>query len=231
MKGLAIGAMILVSLPPRPCHAQRAVFRVQTHFGPRFTPNFGLPSVGPIPPLGPIRSFPDRPTFDQFFGHGLNRNLGCEFLGAGFNGGSGCGFFGQGLSSDFGGGYPAFYASPDYNSEGYQGYQIPAIVMPPLPVQPPLIPEPPVRPQMHEYVWKDTGVSHSGIFTIVLRDGTTRIAVAVWAQGTMIHYVDANNRTGSFPLRSIDRESTMRVNTEKHLTLQLPGENNLSVVR
>jgi hypothetical protein len=189
-----------------------------------------LPSVGPIPSLGPIRSFPDRPTFQQF-GRGLNRDLGCGFLGGGFNGGVGCGSIGKGLNSDFGGGYPAFFASSDYSSDGYQAYQMPVMVMPPLPVQPPWIPEPPVRSQIHEYAWKDTGGAQAGTFTIVLRDGTTRTAVAVWAQGPMIHYVDANNRSHSLPLHSIDRERTMHVNLEKHLLLQLPGENNLSIVR
>jgi hypothetical protein len=100
---------------------------------PRFGANFGLPPVGPIPPIGPIRSFNGfRPTFSPF-GRGFDRRF----------------------DRGFGSGFPGLYAIgalPDYNAEGYEGYQSPTIVIPSFEPCTPTIPEPPpARPELHEY--------------------------------------------------------------------------------
>jgi hypothetical protein len=96
----------------------------------------------------------------------------------------------------------------------------------------PTIPEPPpARPELHEYKWKETGTPQSAAFTIVLHDGSTRSAVAVWVQDKVVHYIRPDDLASALPLRSIDREATLRANAEKHLSLQLPGENNTRVVR
>jgi len=214
MKRLAVCTIGLMSLLPGPCAAQRAGF----HGGggsvaPRFGANFGLPPVGPIPPIGPIRSFNGfRPTFSPFR-HESER----------------------GFDRRFGSGFPGFYAIgalPDYNAGGYEGYQSQTIVMPSFEPCTPTIPEPPpARPELHEYKWKETGTAQSSTFTIVLRDGSARPAVAVWVQGKIVHYIRPDDTASALPLYSIDRDATRRANAENHLSLQLPGENNTKVVR
>lgn len=213
MKGLAAGIVALMSFLPPHCAAQRAGFHGGGNSAPRASFNFGLPPVGPIPPLGPIRVF-----------DGFGPRFGAN--GRGMNRGGGWGFPGV----------YGFGAFPDYYNDYYSGeeYQTPNVVMPSAQICPAVIPEPPpqpARPELHEYKWPNTGNEQPAVFTIVMQRGPARTAVAVWLQGNFVHYVAPDGTAARLPLGSIDREATRRANAEKHLTLQLPARNNVNVVR
>jgi hypothetical protein len=59
-------------------------------------------------------------------------------------------------------------------------------------------------------------------FTIALRDGSQRSAVATWVQGGKLHYLDSEGRQQTLSADLIDRHETDRLNSEKHLQIQLP---------
>ena len=88
-------------------------------------------------------------------------------------------------------------------------------------------PAAPVRPAqsvIHEYKWpknEETGGGAS-TFTIALKDGSQRFAVAAWIEGGKLLYLDSEDRQQSLSSDVIDRQTTDRLNEEKHLRLQLP---------
>jgi hypothetical protein len=156
----------------------------------------GLPPVGPIPPLGSFPNFNRFRNFNQF------RNNG-----------------------NFGDGFFPFYGSYDagYYDGGDQG---PVIVMPEetfIPFPPPP-PPPPPQPELREYKWPEAGNDPSAVFTIVLNDGSSRSATAVWVQGNTVRYFTPDGTAGRMPLESVNRAATRTANVAKNLTLALPAE-------
>jgi hypothetical protein len=120
---------------------------------------------------------------------------------------------------------PYFPIGGDYPEglAGYDNYYPP----PPdfLPVEP--APEPPrvAHAVVNEYKWKDEGVevaNSSPTFTIALRDGSLRYAVAAWLQNSQLYYVDSEGKQDALSSNQIDRGATQRLNGEKNLRLQLP---------
>jgi hypothetical protein len=89
-------------------------------------------------------------------------------------------------------------------------------------------PAEPVRPAravIHEYkVAPKQGEIGAGAstFTIALKDGSQRLAVATWIQDGKLHCLDSQGRQQVLSPDSIDRQTTDRLNEEKHLRLQLP---------
>lgn len=83
-----------------------------------------------------------------------------------------------------------------------------------------------VRLEIHDYVPRDAYTTEPAgeppSFSIVLRDGTLRSAVAVTMQGDTLVYFDTDNAQQRVPLDYIDRETTRRLNREKGLNLRLP---------
>lgn len=77
---------------------------------------------------------------------------------------------------------------------------------------------------IHEYTWPKNDETGGGAstFTIALKDGSQRFAVAAWIQGGKLLYLDAEDRQQSLSSDVIDRQTTDRLNEEKHLRLQLP---------
>ncbi len=136
--------------------------------------------------------------------------------------------FGRRSGSSF---YPSYFGDYDYGY-GYSGYA-PApnvvVVQQPAPyIMLPEAPPEPARPEIHEY---GSGApapvpspdEESAAFTIVLKDGSVRSAVAVAVQDNMVHLVEPDGRHGRVSLDAVDRDATRRRNRERHMELQLPA--------
>jgi hypothetical protein len=82
----------------------------------------------------------------------------------------------------------------------------------------------PAQSVIHEYKWPKSDETGGGAttFTIALKDGSQRFATAAWIQGGKLHYLDSEDRQQALSSDVIDRQTTDRLNEEKHLRLQLP---------
>jgi hypothetical protein len=131
----------------------------------------------------------------------------------------GYGFFG---GYPYGAGYPdaGLYAEEPPPPPNAVVTAPPAEQAPPQPAAP----VPPAQSVIHEYEWPKSGETSAGAttFTIALKDGSQRLAIAAWVQGGKLHYLDAENRQQALSSDVIDRQTTDRLNEEKHLRLQLP---------
>jgi hypothetical protein len=148
------------------------------------------------------------------------------------------------FGNSFGGGYWPFYGDygfwgdyPDWADYPYGDYpyaQEPwppsnAFPMaPPAPVfAPPPAPARPAQAVIHEYpVPPASAGSSSGAttFTIALKDGSQLSAIATWIQEGKLYYVDSQQRHRVLSPDVIDRETTERLNEEKHMRLELPSD-------
>ncbi|HWZ30979.1 MAG TPA: hypothetical protein VNX18_06585 [Bryobacteraceae bacterium] len=124
----------------------------------------------------------------------------------------------------FWGDYPDAVGDP-YLGLSPQESPAPSIVViaPPTPA-----PIRPVQTVIHEYAAPSSGNAGTGIdantFTIALKDGSQRSAAAAWVQGGELHYLDSQGKQQMLSPDVIDRETTVRLNQEKHLRLQLPPD-------
>ena len=78
---------------------------------------------------------------------------------------------------------------------------------------------------IHEYKVNPEIAAAAGTqraFTIALKDGTMRSAVAFWVQKGKVHYIDPQDRQQVLSSDLIDRQATERLNREKNLAMQLP---------
>jgi hypothetical protein len=169
-----------------------------------------LPPVRPIPPQNPFRpgaSYPRLGT-DGYRGRGFRQ--------------APYGAFGAPVwdySSYFSGfGYAGDYASYEPGSN-----ETPSVVvlMPQMPFPPPP-PPPPAEPVIHEYKWPDTSSHPGATFSVALRGGQARTAVAGWVQDGFLSLVTPDGRAKQIPLEAIDRNVTQRLNAKNSLTLCLP---------
>ena len=90
---------------------------------------------------------------------------------------------------------------------------------------PPPAPPQPASAVIHEYNVNPELASAAGketTFTIALKDGSTRSAVAFWVQHGKVHYIDSQDRQQVLSSDLIDRETTERLNRQKNLNMQLP---------
>ena len=199
MKALLVGAVLMGGLIPYAVHAQRGGGRG----GAVVQPGFGLGRTG-----------------GGKFGIG-------RFGGRGQRGGSsGLGFAGYGWAPDYGwgyGGYSGLYEESwfprQYGDEGQASSGPPLVI----PMQAPAAPLPPAHPVMQVYHWAENGGNPQATFSIVLRDGAVRQAVAVWVQDSEVRYTAANGGAGRVAPASIDCVATDRVNAQQQLSLRLPG--------
>jgi hypothetical protein len=174
-------------------------------FGPQVTGNFGIPPVGPIPQL-----LPNYPAANVV-------TPGLRGFG---------GRFGFSPYPAYAGYAPALLVS-DEPAYGYAAAPN-IIVLQPIQMQAPYQPPPEiVRSAVHEYRLPAGATSAPAagpqpVFTLAMRDGSTRSASVVWFQVGVVHYVDLEGKTEQVPLRAIDGDATERVNREKNLELRLP---------
>ena len=83
----------------------------------------------------------------------------------------------------------------------------------------------PVQSVIHEYPAPPASTgsnSEATAFVVALKDGSQRSAIAAWIQEGKLHYVDSQQRHQVLSPDVIDRETTERLNDEKHLRLELP---------
>jgi len=111
------------------------------------------------------------------------------------------------------------------------------VQQPPLFVQPPAPPvvELPVHPAVTEYKWPAAGAASSPsahsttseaepqAFGIVLKDGSTLSAVAVFASDDGLHYVDPDDRYLRISMSEVDRAATLKLNRARSRNLYLPA--------
>src|SRR5262249_34237194 len=150
----------------------RVGFRHGFGFPPQGFGSFGIPPLGPIPPLG--INAPFSPFDHRFhFAHGL-----------------------FGSSVFFSSGFPVVAGGFDY---GYPATPNVIIVQQPVPQT--ILEEKPreVRPEIREY--KEGGLPPPALsrgeqpaFVIVLKNGTTHLAVVMWVQENLVHYHDPEGR-------------------------------------
>jgi hypothetical protein len=128
--------------------------------------------------------------------------------------------------------YDSGYAYPPYAPQ-----PILFVQQPPPFVQPPAPPvaEPPVHPVITEYKWPAAGAASSPSappttserepqsFAIVLKDGSTLTAVAVFASDDGLHYVDPDERHLRISMSEVDRAATLKLNRARNLNLYLPA--------
>jgi hypothetical protein len=124
------------------------------------------------------------------------------------------------------------YYEPPYGDDQYGGDEqlYPGTGYPMMSPGPPSditgAPRGPATAVIHEYkVDKEQPANVSGerpAFTIVLRDGSTRSAVASWVQDSKLHYVDLRSRQQILLPDVIDRDATERANDRKNLRMELP---------
>ena len=156
----------------------------------------GLPPIAPIPPLG---SFAPTPRGNRASGRPPR----------------------SGANSAWAYPYFGWDTGLDYASAGVPGV---VILMSPPVVQAPAPPPEPPRPEIHEYHQAEPGLGPAATFSIVMKDGVIRSAVAVWVQGDSVNFITPESARVQTPLTSVDREATRRANAEKHLMLSLPEE-------
>jgi hypothetical protein len=122
----------------------------------------------------------------------------------------------------FGLGYPWL---GDYGY-GYSYQPEPTVIVvtpPPAPVPQVIMQAPPkpIQAQIKEYHPPDTG--DSSPFSIALKDGSVRHAMAVWVTDDTLHYIDTTGKPGQAPLESVDRQATRKLNAGKNVQSWLPG--------
>ena len=148
----------------------------------------------------------------QFHRNGFGFNRGVAWSGYGF---------------DYG--YAEYL--PYYDAASAYGHASqPIVIVQQSPVQQPPPPPPrEVHPLIIEFPHLAPGSSapddgEHQTFGIVLRDGSTRSAVAVvgTADG-VLHYVDTEEKNGRISMNEVDREATLKLNRERKLNLWLPA--------
>jgi hypothetical protein len=153
-------------------------------------------------------------------GHGFGRARGVSPYGIGY------GY----LPFDSGYGYSPYDSGSDYlpyDTGSAYAYGPP----PPFLAQPPAPPvvQPPVHPVITEYKWPAGGAAsppseaEPEAFAIVLKNGSTLSAVAVFASDDGLHYVDPDERHLRVSMSEVDRGATLKINRARNLSLYLPA--------
>jgi hypothetical protein len=75
---------------------------------------------------------------------------------------------------------------------------------------------------MHEYNWPAATGDSATAISLVLKDGSVRLAAAVWVQDDTVNYTPRDGSAGLVPASVIDREATRRVNAQAGLNVSLP---------
>lgn len=82
----------------------------------------------------------------------------------------------------------------------------------------------PARAELREYTWPNSGGHPVATFSIALKTGTVRPAVAVCVQEDSILYVAPDGSGDRIPLQLVDTAATRSLNVKKDLRLWLPGD-------
>ena len=118
----------------------------------------------------------------------------------------------------------------DYPQEYLPVSQYPPAEGAPVEEQPPGPAQPevhahPANSVIHEYAWPPeppVPSAEPATFTIALKDGSKRSALVAWIQDGKLHYVDLQEQQQVLTSDVIDRDTTLRLNRERNLRIQLP---------
>jgi hypothetical protein len=122
---------------------------------------------------------------------------------------------------DYGYGYAPYDYGYDY---GYEAPPEPSVVVVQPSLPPPLVMQPPPQPihsEIKEYEFPPEA-KESSPYSIALKDGAVRSAIAVWVTDEALHYVDPRGKAAEVPLDSVDRQQTKKLNPGKNVQPWLP---------
>jgi hypothetical protein len=179
--------------------------------GTSFPQSIGLPPLSPIPPLGATNFANPAFRFGRRFGAGFSPFYS-PYFGAYlplFDGGT------YGYGEQYSPGTNIFIEGPATPAPASAYTQAPP-------------PEPkPAAAVIHEYKWPGEPAAVSaeeGTFTIALKDGSKRSAIATWVQDNSLYYVEPGGKQQVLAAGRIDRDATQRLNRAKKLQPHLPSE-------
>ena len=173
----------------------------------------GMPSgASGVRPVGPLTS-QGMQSFTR--AHGFHPGTGDHH-----DMGYGAGFAAWGFPAA----YSAFEPWGSYYDYDRQPQVIVVALQPVEPAQPPPAPPDPPRSAVHEYNWEPAAADAAPFFSLVGKDGTVRLAIAVWVQDGTVHSTARDGTAQSMPLDAIDRDATRRANRQNRLSLWLPGD-------
>jgi hypothetical protein len=66
------------------------------------------------------------------------------------------------------------------------------------------------------------GASSSPIYLIAFKDHVIRAAASYWVDGSTLHYVTLQHEEKQVPLDTLDRDFSMQLNRERHVSFNLP---------
>ncbi|HXN45603.1 MAG TPA: hypothetical protein VN893_03120 [Bryobacteraceae bacterium] len=130
---------------------------------------------------------------------------------------------GLGQGGGYGYWFPGAYQDERADYAPYQATPSMVVVVPEEQPAPPRI----VQGEVRDYTKTNPAETQPGSpaeFSIVGKDHVAHPAVAVWAQDSTLHYLDADGAAGSMPLGAVDREATRQANSARGLHLQLSAE-------
>ncbi len=191
---------------PSPATSGVVILGPRAGFGPpAFGGQFGLPQLGPIPPLG---------------GQLLHLRRG-PFFGNRF------GF--PGFGSFYSPVWPAYWGNEMYSGAPAAPNVVviqpaPQAAFEPAPSPPP---PKPAEPVIHEYNFGEVAAApaptaEQRAYVIALKNGARLFAVALWVQGQTLYYVDRDSNPWHVALEDVDRALTRKLNLEQQLPLSLP---------
>jgi len=157
----------------------------------------GIPPLGLLPPMGTAS-----PALSRRAVRGVSRGLS---------------------QGGYGYWFPGAYEDDRSNYTPYQATPSMVVVLPEEQPAPPRI----VQGEVRDYTKTtaaDTEQGPPAEFSIVGKDHVAHPAVAVWAQDSTLHYLDADGVAASMSLSAVDREATRQANSAKGLRLQLSAE-------
>jgi hypothetical protein len=86
----------------------------------------------------------------------------------------------------------------------------------------------PAHPVIREYdqygqeVAPSGGAASSPIYLFAFKDNVIRAAASYWVEGNTLHYVTLQHEERQVPLSDLDHSLTLKLNAERHVTIQLP---------
>ncbi len=135
-------------------------------------------------------------------------------------------------------GYPAYsynypsYSYPSYSYPSYNPSPNVTVIYPQQAQEAAVSPyTQPAHPVIREYDQygqeiapqaPSSGVPASPVYLFAFKDNVIRAASSYWVEGQTLHYVTLQHEARQVPLSDLDRSLTLKLNSERHVTIQLP---------
>jgi hypothetical protein len=87
------------------------------------------------------------------------------------------------------------------------------------------------NPVMHEYDQygqelhpaQSSAAASSPVYLIAFQDHVIRAAASYWVDGNTLHYITLQHEERQAPLDTVDRDLTMQLNRDRHVSINLPA--------